>query len=265
MLEILKSKNNLVPLPEADTEHIKFEPNFPEYVPSGSIGIDLKKIQRLMRLGGISHTIVLGFNDQETSTSVPMITGFNAQGEAFAGKGGVKNEIHPFLDFNTTPFDNIWHPMKWTVSAIALNNDEIRQRILNDPRFDKNVRSSEGWSYYLDQAIRTGIENTTFKHLVLGVKFRDIKKMAITYSIALGLYSGFSLALVGDLDVSTLPLFSVYLGSEIANIWIQITQNFPPEQRARFGHRFSFFPGPQLDRALLTLALSKMSRVAKPI
>lgn len=156
-----ESLRGYVRIDEASTERVRFAVPLPEYVDRERIGVNIRKIEKLCRIGGIGHLRVTADYESDTSNFVPTIVGVSQKGEAVAAKTGVKR-ISPTQtsDFNT---DKASSPaLTWTDGS---NIPEIVKRINDDKKYKEGARSIDAWSQKLDLSLRDGIAGIGIPYL----------------------------------------------------------------------------------------------------
>lgn len=238
-------KKDYTPLPELESPRFRFSATLPNFVDPRSIGINLKRVALLCRLGGINHLRVEGLSEQEISSYVPAIVGFDAQGNAYAAKTGLKTSISPYTVDSRTNRGSLL-AQRWVNGVIKINTAETANRILSEPRWNNGVNTPDAWAYHLNRSIRSGIEDIGTKHLVLGINTIDI----------LGVFF-----VVSSITSSSIPsLFNYGAWFFVHNVVMPYMIRTPEGFR-----RSLFLSGPQLDRALLLRLISSRSTLVKSI
>lgn len=237
-------KKDYIPLPELESASFRFAATLPNFVDPRSIGINLKRVNLLCRLGGIGNLRVDGITDQEISSYVPTIAGFDAQGNAYAAKTGLKTST-PLYTVDSRENSGRILAQRWVNGVIKINIDETANRILSEPRWNNGVNTPNAWAYHLNKILKSGIEDIGIKHLVIGFNKMDLlPNFIVIASIASG-----NNALLGY--VSWL-------------FWLNVI--VPYAMRTYGGFRRSLFlSGPQLDRAFLLKLISSRSTLVKNI
>ncbi len=126
--------HNFIPLDQAWSLKARFDVALPEFVDVERIGVNLQAIQRLCRLGGISHLRVIGESGDDTSNFTPNIAGYGEHGQATATKTGLKTivpthtenfeRLRGFGEENRPP------SLSWVNATINLNDVPRLQEIL---------------------------------------------------------------------------------------------------------------------------------------
>lgn len=131
------------PLPDIRHERIRIVPNFPPFVDQSKIGIDISRIQTLMRLGGITSIRLVGQTDQETSSFVPNIVGASPNGEALAARTGLKTKAQTHSVTSSSDSLAPRHASTWINLNIDLNIKEISHKIASDKKLTRGARMVE--------------------------------------------------------------------------------------------------------------------------
>lgn len=244
-------KKGFVPIEYANTDRMRFVIPFPEYVKPQQIGVNLSGLERLLRIGGIGRLRVAEQTEGETTRFTPTVVGYNSQGNAYAGKKGTLTFVP---EFTTSP--NLDAPVSrlhfatWTNAVINLNINEMAQRIRQEDRWTRGVRSTEAWAHHLDEALRKGVRDIGIRHLTLGLNKIDWLYIALQYA-QMG-----TLATFTRFPSVEIMAFSILFGSGCINlIGCNVFRN------TDYGSRWSVIIGPQLDRALLLKILSSRTNL----
>lgn len=244
-------KKDYTPLAELESPKLRFVAPLPSFVDPRSIGINLKRVTLLCRLGGISHLRVEGLTDEETSSFVPTIVGFDTQGSAYAAKTGMKTSVPTYtVDSLSLPGRGLTYlASRWVNGVVKINVDETANRILSETRWRNGVNSNDAWSYHLNRILKGGIVDIGTKHLVLGASRLDY---------LLELFPVLSIANIFFGGGNPLVMYALwYFGVN----GLTARFNINPE-----GWRQSLLlHGPQLDRALLLKLISLKSTLVRSI
>lgn len=253
-------ERGFVPITEAQSERVRIDIDLPPFIDKGRIGVNLRNIHLLCQIGGIGHLRIVGVDDAETSSAVPTVLGFDSQGTAYAGKTGTKvnTPIQEGRSLQDMDRSASVHSMVWAHTLIAVNMEEVANRINRDKRWAEGMRSAEAWSHYLNRGVKEGLSQQSTRHLILNLSTRD--KLFTGTFVALAIFES-------ALDPNTLP-FPYPIDAIIH--YFTIASGFNSIPHFRFGKsdrnvRYSFFSGPELDRALLLKIMAKTKRVIKPI
>lgn len=238
-------KKDYTPLPELESPKFRFAVTLPNFVDPRSIGINLKRVGLLCRLGGIGHLRVENLTDQDTSSYVPIIAGFDAKGNAYAAKTGLKTSVPPYAVDSHADGGSLL-ATRWVNGVIKINTDETANRILSEPRWNNGVNTPDAWAYHLNRSIRGGIEDIGTKHLVLGVNKTDLF---------------YELFVVAQIVLNKIVLNNPLIIYGSWCLWFNVVM---PLAYVNF-RRSLFIYGPQLDRALLLRLISSRSTLVKSI
>ncbi|MFA5933322.1 MAG: hypothetical protein WCV81_03625 [Microgenomates group bacterium] len=252
-------KNNFIPIEEASYEGARFNVVLPNFVDTERIGVNTQAIHRFCRLGGIKHLRVTGNTDGETSSFTPTIVGYDSQGNAYAGKTGIKTIVPTFTQ--TSDEDGYSelgmykpHASTWVNTNIDLNLNEITKNIEEEERWQGDLRSTDAWSYYLNKSIKNGLTNAGIKHLVWGFSKSEVFRHAFQYGMM-----GFFHATFDNGSLESL-INRVVIGSTLLNLFDAAVAS-----RNIRDHRVSIFFGPQLDRAAILKILSARTTLVASI
>lgn len=252
-------KNNFIPLKEASFEGARFDVSLPNFIDTERIGVNTKAIHRFCRLGGIKHLRVTGNAEGETSSFTPTIVGYDSQGNAYAGKTGIKTIVPTFTedsdeDGYSEPGMYKPHASTWVNTNLDLNLNEISKNIEQEERWQRNFRSTDAWSYYLNKSIKDGITDAGIKHLIWGFNKSEVFRHAFQYGMM-----GFFQATSGNNTVESFIQRLIF-----SSTFLNLFDAFVATRNIR-DHRFSVFFGPQLDRALLLKILSTRTTLVASI
>lgn len=229
------------------------ENSLPQWVNRDRIGLNQRRLETILRLGGIGCLVITGDSDGEISRSVPMVAGYNPSGEAYAAKA-VTITIVPTHseglndDYSKKPNFNY---LRWPTATLVLNDAEINNRIRED---GEDSRSAKAWSSYMDEALKEGVGRMGRRNLISDLYGVDIFAAAVQCltTIYLG-NSWIRMDVLGPYSV--LGYLAQYIVARLPST----------VDTLRNKGRLSIFPGPQLDRALLMTALLKTSKLVKPL
>lgn len=227
-------ENGFVPIDEANTERIRFDVDLPPFVERTNVRANPERLEGWMRLGGISHLRVETFEGERVMES-PAILGFDAQGNAYAGKSGTavgdSNAIETNKHRRGYPYRDI---------RLKINVNELDRKIR-----DMNVRSSVPWANEINNSVSRAIRETGSKVLIEDQLRAEVFGTA-TYTYFL------SQILLSQDESSALVLGS---GLLMRSAMIIVLPDI--------NGRHSFFVGPQLDRAALLQARTRLHKVVK--
>jgi len=263
--------SQFIPIEYANTSRVRFDVAMPEYVDAERIGVNLKAIHTLCRIGGISHLRVNGVAGDEPERSVPQILGFTQNGEAFAGKAKVQ-EIAPIFDSGSLvegPNDPIRaHSATWIDTQIKLNMDEISGRIQHEDKWVRGVRSPEAWAHYFNQAVKQGLSKEGTKHLVFGMSSFNsgLSLMNNINSILLSSYASIFNVFLRNFNPQLPALETLFEHLILRNLlWNLANYFFYHRNDYTDGSRFSLIFGPEVDRALVLKIMAKTKTLVKAL
>lgn len=245
-----KVENKFIPLPEANTEKVRFNLDFPRFVDASRIGVDVEGIAAMCRMGGIKHLRVIGETEGKTTSQEVNIVGFTSRGEAFAGKGKTSNVPTMHSDSQLTArYRGLFsHCDEWINVTTTLNMDEITSRIMRERKFPEGVRSIDAWTAHLNRDIKTAIRQKGTRHLLFGLSKAQLFFLAF-YDLPWKIPTG------------PQDFIAPFLGGNIGGLIIgqgisRISGGRP---------RFSCFFGPELDRAAVLQVMTRTQTLVKPI
>lgn len=251
-------KKGYVPLDQVQSSRARFVVTLPEFVDKNQIGVNLKGLDRMCKLGGISHIKVVT-TEGDTSQFVPTIVGVSKNGEAIAGKTGVKTSVPTFTvesEKSRQGLDGslfgLPHAASWINTTVNINTNEVADRIKDDPKWDHGVNSSNAWAYHLNEAVKKGVTETGFNHLAMGLSKTNWGSTAFQYGLM-----GFFESQIANPTLES-GLFRLFFVGGFHNMMSYIRSRGYGEE-----FRLSAFYGPQLDRALLLKLLSTQTTIVK--
>lgn len=247
-----------IPLPEVGNSKVRFNLALPPFVNQELLGINVRGVERLLRVGGIGHLRVES-KKGEVSSFVPTVVGVNGQGEALAGKIGFQTLVPTYKIEDDDP--SSWAPYiyRWVNSMLSVNVDEISQQILyGSKRWERGIRTPEAWAHFLDRALGQGIENIGNHHLIEGIEGLDWSLFALSWLLNVPFVS--QALIEGNL---ARLLGWVICNETIFQGWLDISVRL--SQRSHY--RWSIFAtfAPHLDRALVLKILSRTTTLVKAL
>lgn len=247
------------PLPKVEREQpedkIKILLNLPDYVDQDRIGVNLRDISKLCKLGGISQLIVVGKTDQDTSHVVPEVTGLNSDGSATVSKKIAKVTVPTFeSSVDNSAWHDKWISDRWINLEVNLNIDEIALRVSEKP---EGVHGIKNWSQELNKGFKTPIRESGSKNLLQGLETKDKDDLIelAGFVFVFDLFSALRGAHISPGYVAQSFLFA-NLGRKICDVIYK---------RGNPDYRFSIFPGPQIDRAIALGILSRTKTLVKDL
>ncbi|MCL5438884.1 MAG: hypothetical protein M1268_02745, partial [Patescibacteria group bacterium] len=139
---------------------------------------------------------------------------------------------------------------------IILNMDEVSSTIGEK----QNVRSSEAWSREINRALKKGIPQIGTEHLIKDVSKPNLAMSLIWTSMGAWISSLWFINGGKPEYQAAVTAISIIAHHNFINFFAR-NFNFKGED----GMRFSFFNGPELDRALVLSVLSRTKTLAKEI
>lgn len=256
------TKETLVPIQEAViySRHMHVNLNLPSWVPTDHIGIDIKRVERLLDLGGIEFLHVKGKGDEETTKTVPTVIGSTESGSLFAGKMGASEQV-PDYTLHSSSDSSYGHFIRnthWSTVDLQINTAQVNQSIRHA---GENLKDPKPWAKKLDKIIRHGILNAGTKHLLTGFSpFEKIGVLLVTInngillplnlSVQDGLLNSFGKAVTPEKVVMNVTTHLIMWNL----IYIAMGRK----------SRLNFIPGYEIDRAFLLQILARTLPVIKP-
>lgn len=248
-----------VPLSDIDrvtpTPKMRIDGVFPPYVDPREIGIGLRGINALCRLGGIRRLQVVGVSG-DVSTVTPEIGGMDSHGNAIASLKSTVTKV-PAHSGSFQPSnipDNILSASIWVNATVEINTREIEERIRNAN--EKNgVRSNKAWSREVNQALRAGIVEVGLRHLLLDHSQTDV--------LAFGLVTTFQASAIALGLMPSRGLVVPFIAAA-GDLLTHVVDNLGNE-RDEDRYRHSAFAGYQFDRAALLALRGKSTKVVKAL
>lgn len=233
---MIENKDVFVPFEYAQTRRLRNAVTLPEYVNTEKILVNLTGIHRLCNIGGIRHLRIQSINGDVTK-EIPTIVGFNQNGEAFAGKVNAKESVPEYESTSETSDKAYYHATRWTNTTITLNTAEISKRITDNDKWKKGTRDTDAWSFHLNKDIKKGITKEGARHLTIGLNTTNWVNTAIQY----GFMAVFETIKGPTIEGAALRVVAMSALLNTLNYFMAYDKK---------DFRFSFFYGPQPDRAL---------------
>lgn len=267
---MVESRERLTPINEVwlRSERIRFNVHFPPWFDEEGIGIDLKRIERLINVGGINHVRVDVQKNKESLASLPIIVGVASDGSAYAGMVSTTKKV-PTYEYHRYPEGKIafFQNSAWTALQISLNLEEIRRKIEEERGSLKRV---ESWTPHLDEALRKSVRNAGTNHLLGGhTPFRLLSAVWVNIHDSLmdaadiSLYEAISGRFNPHIPRAGELAFEMSLSFAIWTLVGAVTCGL--ERGKGRGYRLSLFPGYEIDRAILLQILSRTQRLIETI
>lgn len=248
-----KAERGFVPLHQVESDKLQVQAALP-YVDPNEIGINVRRLERLMGLAGIA-TLKIAASEGEVTSSTPVIAGHDGHGHAFAGRIATKAKAVTHTVELLKPDDRCeLHAFNWAHAQVTLNTSEVSDRISHDD----TLRSPQAWSTYLDRAIRNGLSEAGFNHLGFGWKKEALIYDASTLVATTAPYAAFGLKglLAGAAVMETF----------VNIIWPYVHSGTP--NKCKNPHeklRPTLLTGPDIPRAMALQAMTRIPGIVKSI
>lgn len=260
-------EKGFIPITEAQSERVRFHVSLPEFVDDDKIGVNLRAINRLCQIGGIRRLVVIGAEDLDTSKAVPQILGFNSQGSAYMGKAATKTDEPTSKSISATGQEEWWsHPQQWANTVIAINMNEVRERIAQEKDWNEGIRSTKAWSHFLNKGIKEGISREG-----------SLQLLSLRNKLSLGIFASF--VALKSFEIGPIPMLNDYnphipalkdlaityfVWSNSWNTYDRFTRGKRPFLSDN-NTRYTLFYGPEVDRAILLNIVSRTRTLVKHI
>lgn len=242
-----------------DSGLISCRVTLPEYVPTGEIGLNVPRIERLAQIAGLDH-LRIETKAGDTTAYQASVVGSDSQGNAYAGMSAVesKADIENASVHNPDGIHNLYYSYFWGDGKITVNTSEISDRIIKGRIEGGSLRSSRAWSCQLDKAVRAGIRQSASDQLIGNVPVENgfslgaITVVGVVYAMVFdhASMSGY----VGELGL-------MYGANQGVNALLARTEfGLPLSER-----RLSLIPGYQVDRLAVVHGLTRAFKVVKKI
>ncbi len=138
---MIRDVDRLVPISDIDSGNVVTQLKFPPYVDGSRIGIDLNRISRIMRVGGIGELVLVGNMNPNALLAVELDSlGMKYEINLPPGKVGIFSGIHGVGFFENFDF-------------VGINTD-----IIDYPEsWGGAVRSAEAWANIIDHILKDSI------------------------------------------------------------------------------------------------------------
>jgi hypothetical protein len=241
---------SLTPVNEIDP--MVWNVGLPEYVDDSKIGLNVGRLHRFARMGCFSNDVQISSYDGDVTQYNPMIVGADAQGNAFAGVGKVKQarlgegdfadiEQSMWAGFHSRP------PLR-----LRVNTSEISQRMQQEK---SQLRDPAAWSRHLNRALGEGLRGASWQHQVRNMQLGEVGYFAI--SQIFGIIDGDSLPELAGRAVFA-NNFSRLLGE------LLFSRGHTKREVAR-NMCWSMFPCTHPDRALLLSGVTRALPVVRSL
>lgn len=252
-----------IPIDEANviSDRVRFHLPLPDYIERERIGVDLSRVERLCRFGGIRFLKVVGKLDGDVSSFTPEITGYNGSGEAVAANKGTKDLVPLYTTQSELGAQPSIPSFKFSLATLNINLNEAVNRAIHEQKGkENNVRDVETWTEYLDKSLRQGISQVGFDNLV---RYGD--KFSFAFATALSVIlsaSAMTATLPAQLD-GFLLLKGFLLMHQLRNqLELTVGKILLGSDE---GYRWSLISGIQLDRAFILRFLTSRESLVKAL
>jgi len=253
-------EHQFVPMSEANTACLRTTATLPFHLHE-EVGLNVKRIHAICQVSGFRHLVIRNDPEGERSRATPQVVGIDRNGSAVGGKVAFR-EVPAFKsDYTEVHYGTF--PQKqarWKNVVISLNTQEITQRILHSER---KVTDSDEWGKEINKALKKAMTESGTRHLV-----KDLTRIDLIFTLVGNwlIYKNDLIEIVKEgidpqVALSRLALRTVSVGV----IFTTISSLFDGVEKPGEGRRVSLLYGPELDRAVVLLALAYSSRLAKGI
>ncbi len=224
--------------------------SWPDYAPVENILVNVDRLDRLAKLGGMRLLLISSHIGKITQIS-PEIDSVDKSGVASAAVKGSLSVAKTYKIAKLDPDDRrIPYESQWSDAMVSLNIAEIDERI---SRMGK-LRDPQAWASQLNKDLKAGIRKAAWKSLVSDATRKYMPLVVLAFEnafyglVALRTGTTFEPSLAEE--IGGYPLFS-YAVSLSHNSYYGITPLHRP-------FKYSLIPNPAIDRYI---ALNGLSRV----
>ena len=265
-----RTERGFTPLPEVESEKVRFSIKLPDYIDPNEIGVNVSGIETLCRIGAIRHLRVEGsYNKQDHITDIAVM-GVGNSGAAYMGglasaESSLHKEVSEEMDPNYIPYLG-----RWASGKITIDMQSIANKLGENNRWEGGVRSTKGWSHHLNKAVKEGIANIGTEHLVYGLTKKELAICTILNAwVLLGEANAdpISDGIAGTYNPH-IPSLSATMSAMITLSVVMTLVNryiFLRDRLSETGVHWSLIYGPQIDRALILQAAARTKRLVKPL
>lgn len=160
------TRSGLVPLDELGQgkERVSWNLQLPDYAPTDRIGVDVRRLDRLARLGGFINFNVSGY-EGNTIRSLPQIDSINPDGTATSsGRLSIQRTDLQKVHGKEPAFGQSTSYVTGQAN-VRINVPEMLDRVTASKR-PAPLRNPEAWSGVLNDAVGSGLRAATFEHLI---------------------------------------------------------------------------------------------------
>ena len=255
-------------LAEYDDGRISWGLTLPEYAPVDQIGVNIKRLGRLARLGGFNSLKINGYRGDITSVS-PEINDVDESGQATAGmrasvtkaplqKSGVEK---PDL------YEEEFYEYFWPNGTISVNVAAVDERVAEK----RGLRSGSVWADEINSAVKLGIRDSTSRHLLENppsyIKAKLATEPLLDTFVFYYIYNKF-MGVGPDVSFTDYLLFFGATSGTISSTIYAAMYAAMPSIRDRPSvneRRFSLFCGVHFDRAIAVNGLSRALPLARAL
>jgi hypothetical protein len=267
MADVEKGYVTLTYAEENGSDRAAFLFNLPSYVQKDEIGVNLRRVDRALQIGGVREILFHGITGMGVSEEKPEIVGMNAKGEALAGKTSSRKIVPDHAGNATSGPSVLPHSMRSTYAHIDINLDQSSVRIAGGD-VSEGIRSSKEWAKELDLGTKSTADMLGQIQLIQAMYPREIAlPLLLDANAILGAsYASPVDALAGTFHPQSPDLVMASLNIIAINAFLNAAQLFIwRHYRKEFRPRLSLFNGPEFDRAILLKAYTKTRNFVKQI
>jgi len=253
----MERNNSFIPLSEAQTERLRINLRLP-FKLEEEIGLNVRRIQTLLQIGGIKCLKIKNDESLERSKSNMTVVGIGGRGEALAGIA--RSQDIPLSKLCLTGSNETdCKQAKWLHAEICLNTEEIKTKLLNNA---KDVRKSGNWVRFIDKILKSNILKAGSQHLLGDLTTLDVIDSCTHYAAVLYFYFNWPVFLGGPRSREGLTIIIAL--SAFRNL-VFLPATLGGFEQPMFGRRYSLFSGFEPDRALILSGLMACSTLARKI
>lgn len=255
MSRIERGFYSLSEIEQRETPKLQLDLNLPEYVDKDQIGVNLKGIDQMCRMGGI-RTLYVSGRSGETSSYTPTMVGRTSEGAGMAGKTGIQKKARKYSAHEAGQNKSVFSEGRWIDAEVVINLSEMSNKLSDE----KQLRSPGAWAKEINPALKKGIVDAGQAHLIYGAS--GLEKFMDADSLCIGIWSGSEGKSFGmEVPVPASIATAVIVGSVSWKLIKKMMSNDMNEE----GYRLSMFNGPQLDRAVILQGMGKTKRLVKEL
>lgn len=153
------SQPEFVAIPEVESEIVAVDVRLP-WINAHELGINIKRLEKLCRLAGISHLSIHTTNEEERGSDVPMILGIGSDGSGVGAFAKAKKKTHD----TEVKAKGVFKGEKYIDVKITFNNKDLEKQVREAPA--GGVKSTEPWAKIFNQELRNAIRRIGLTHLL---------------------------------------------------------------------------------------------------